>query len=80
MYSMEMSKVKKIDIVYESLIQLFNEKNKGISAEEIAEKIDIQRTNASSYLNLLCKQNKIEKINSRPVVFLSLIHIFFHQK
>lgn len=62
--------MKKIDIVYESLIQLFNEKNKGISAEEIAEKIDIQRTNASSYLNLLCKQNKIEKINSRPVVFI----------
>lgn len=61
--------MKKIDLTFKSLIKLYNIKNTGITAEEIAAEIGIQRSNASSYLNLLCKNNKAEKINTRPVVF-----------
>lgn len=61
--------MKKIDLTYETLVKLYNQKNKGITAEEIADQINIQRSNASSYLNILCKDNKVQKLNTRPVVF-----------
>lgn len=61
--------MKKIDLTYETLVKLYNQKNKGITAEEIADQINIQRSNASSYLNILCKDNKAQKLNTRPVVF-----------
>ncbi|WP_244833990.1 sigma-54-dependent transcriptional regulator [Clostridium sp. BJN0001] len=65
--------MKKIDTVYETIKELFKENENGITADKIADKMQMQRTNASSYLNLLCKQKKLEKINSRPVLFKPIL-------
>ena len=45
-------------------------KNLGITALEIQNEYGILRNNASSILNLLCKNGKLVKINSRPVTFI----------
>lgn len=45
-------------------------KNLGITALEIQNEYGILRNNASSILNILCKDGKLVKINSRPVTFL----------
>ena len=44
--------------------------NLGITALEIQNEYGILRNNASSILNLLCKNGKLVKINSRPVTFI----------
>lgn len=41
----------------------------GFSAEEVAEQINIDRTNASRDLNLLAQEGIIERIPGRPVLF-----------
>lgn len=41
----------------------------GFSAEEVAEQIDIDRTNASRDLNLLAQEGIVERIPGRPVLF-----------
>ncbi len=43
--------------------------NKGLTAQEIAEKANISRSNASRYLNKLLKEDKIVKSNGRPVIY-----------
>ncbi|HEY8361316.1 MAG TPA: sigma 54-interacting transcriptional regulator [Tissierellaceae bacterium] len=43
---------------------------KGLTAQEIAEKLNIKRNVASHLLNELHKEGKIIKINTRPVYFL----------
>ena len=45
-------------------------KNLGITALEIQNEYGILRNNASSIVNLLCKNGKLVKINSRPVTFI----------
>lgn len=65
--------LKKIDIVYEVIKKLFRENSNGVTADKIAESLQMQRTNASSYLNLLCRQKKLEKVNSRPVLFKPIL-------
>lgn len=61
--------MKKIDLVYNALVKLYNEKNSGITAEQVAAEMKNQRSNISGYLNELYKNNKVEKLNTRPVVF-----------
>ena len=48
---------------------LKNGKNLGITAIEIQNEYGILRNNASSILNMLCKNGSLAKINSRPVTF-----------
>jgi transcriptional regulator with AAA-type ATPase domain len=53
----------------------------GFSAEEVAEQISIDRTNASRDLNLLAQEGVIERIPGRPVLFrLSAPAAENHQK
>lgn len=51
---------------------------KGITTKEVAEALDIQRTNASKDLNLLVKDGLLEKIEGRPVKYVDKV-IFRHQ-
>lgn len=43
---------------------------KGLTAQEIAKKLNLRRNVASHLLNELYKEGKIIKINTRPVYFL----------
>lgn len=67
--------MKRIDLVYEELKRLcvrqYEEKGQviGFSALEVAERINIYRSNSSSDLNRLYKENKIEKIEGKPVLY-----------
>ncbi|MBW9149093.1 hypothetical protein K2F40_08985 [Clostridium sp. CM028] len=51
-------------VIYES-----DDKASGFSAIEIAEKLNIQRTNACSDLNALIREGRIEKIKGKPVLY-----------
>lgn len=59
--------MKRIDFIYEKLKALANEE--GISAGELAERLQLDRANVSRDLNRLWKAGKIEKIAGRPVLF-----------
>ncbi len=52
----------------------------GFSAEEVAEQISIDRTNASRDLNLLAQEGIIERIPGRPVLFRLNTTAENHQK
>lgn len=56
----------------EEILALLNEWNKNVSAVEIAEYLHMDRANSSRYLNELYKENKIEKINGKPVLYKCL--------
>lgn len=58
------------DKVYDVLKHLHEKTQKGITAEEIADRLKIQRSNISNYLNQLCKEDLAQKIKSRPVYFI----------
>ncbi|SHK18754.1 Transcriptional regulator containing an AAA-type ATPase domain and a DNA-binding domain [Clostridium cavendishii DSM 21758] len=56
--------------IYDLLKKLYIEKKQGVTAEEIAEIIGINRSNISSYLNKLNADGRLRKIKSRPVYFI----------
>ncbi|MBA5850952.1 sigma 54-interacting transcriptional regulator [Clostridium sp. cel8] len=71
--------MKKIDLVwnyitntvsYNYIINNINKDTLGISAREIENSLNIIRNNASTILNQLWKNNKLIKINTRPVKFI----------
>lgn len=67
--------MKRIEKVFETVKELCEEQLKntgkisGVSTEEIARRLSIHRPNASSDLNLLVKENRIEKIEGKPVLY-----------
>ncbi|MCF6097600.1 sigma 54-interacting transcriptional regulator [Thermovorax subterraneus] len=67
--------MKRIDKVYSCLKELcqrqFAERGGviGVSATEIAQALGIQRTNASSDLNALYREGKVEKVEGKPVLY-----------
>ncbi|SHM72014.1 sigma 54 modulation protein [Caldanaerovirga acetigignens] len=67
--------MKRIDKVYRCLKELcqrqFAERGEviGVSATEIAQALGIQRTNASSDLNALYREGKVEKVEGKPVLY-----------
>jgi len=67
--------VKRIDKVYSCLKKIcdrqFAERGEviGVSATEIAHALGIQRTNASSDLNVLFREGKVEKLEGKPVLY-----------
>ncbi|WP_202709868.1 sigma 54-interacting transcriptional regulator [Sporosalibacterium faouarense] len=73
--------MKKIDEVYNYIKEetscerikscLLNGKEIGVEAKEIEEELGIIRNNASTLLNTLTKDEKLIKINSRPVKFIA---------
>lgn len=62
----------RIDLVDKTLQTLFEKKNGGITAEEIAREIKADRSNISRDLNNLVKAGKCNKKKSRPVLFFPL--------
>ncbi|MBZ9607408.1 sigma 54-interacting transcriptional regulator [Clostridium estertheticum] len=64
--------MKRIELVFNTLckgIYESDDKASGFSAIEIAEKLNIQRTNACSDLNALIREGRIEKIKGKPVLY-----------
>ncbi|MCY6959925.1 sigma-54-dependent transcriptional regulator [Clostridium brassicae] len=67
--------MKRIDTVYEELkkncIRNFREKGKviGFSTQNLAERLNIHRSNVSSDLNKLYKMGRIIKIQGKPVLY-----------
>lgn len=51
------------------IIRLLEEKQAGMNAGDIAKELNIDRTNVSRYLNELHKENKVIRIEGRPVLF-----------
>lgn len=41
----------------------------GFTTQQLADALEMQRTNLSALLNILVKENKVEKINGRPVYY-----------
>jgi len=48
---------------------LLNQKQTTVSAKQIAAKLGISRQNTSHYLNRLLRENKVEKIPGKPVLW-----------
>jgi len=79
--------VKRIDKIYDYILQaskVFDKdkllEQKGFSAQEIGNTLDILRNNVSKELNILCREKKIIKIKNRPVLYFDrkcLEHILF---
>ena len=65
--------MKKIDEVFHWLGKHKSEDNEGFTANEIAAALEIDRTNASRYLNQLQTEGKIQKTNGRPVKYLVIV-------
>ena len=70
--------MKRIDKVYEyvknqtqSLTASDLEKNSGVTTKEVAEACDIQRSNASKDLNSLVREGLIDKLDGRPVKYVT---------
>ncbi len=67
--------MRRIDLVKEALLRLYQENNKGISAEQIAKDLSLLRANVSNDLNQLVKEGKAKKDNGRPVLFQPILSI-----
>ncbi|EJO5346920.1 sigma 54-interacting transcriptional regulator [Clostridium botulinum] len=64
--------MSKINEVYKALIEMEAEKGQSVSAVCLSEHLNLNRANVSRYLNQLVKDEKIEKIQGRPVLYSSL--------
>ena len=68
--------MKRIDKIYDYIFQASKNfdkdkllEQKGFSAQEIGDTLDILRNNVSKELNTLCREKKIIKIKNRPVLY-----------
>ncbi|MCH4887243.1 PRD domain-containing protein [Acidaminobacter sp. JC074] len=61
--------MKRIDQIYDTLKELEKKADNGVSAYDICDVIDADRSNVSRYLNLLVEEGKVDKIGGRPVLF-----------
>jgi len=61
--------MKKIDEIFQTLLTLEKQNKNGVTANEIGELLDLDRSNVSRYLNQLHGEKKIIKISGRPVLF-----------
>lgn len=57
----------------QEILQLVNNHNKGLTAQQIATTLEIDRSNVSRYLNELAKNGCIEKSTNRPVVYRPIL-------
>lgn len=64
--------MRKVDEVYKILTNLENTINDGISAMDIVESTNLERSNVSRYLNILHRENKLIKLDGRPVRYNSI--------
>lgn len=61
----------KIDDIYKMLLE-FEDAEKGITAAQLSKCLNLDRANVSRYLNQLCNDKMIEKVNGRPVLYRSI--------
>lgn len=61
--------MRKIDEVLKAVFFLEEKENRGLTASEVGEYLNLDRANVSRYLNKLYKENKIMKIEGRPVLY-----------
>lgn len=61
--------MSKLDEIYMSLKELQEKYNRGISAFELSEYMNLDRANISRYLNILYKENRVDKTGGRPVIY-----------
>lgn len=62
--------MKQIDKIYQLIIKNKKAHSDGFSAQEIAETLSLDRANVSRYLNQLYLENKLVKIDGRPVRYM----------
>lgn len=63
-----MIQIKKVERVYQCLKKM-NDQQEGVSAAEIASRLDSNRANISRYLNQLYRNDRLVKIQGRPVLY-----------
>ncbi|EAD8003617.1 sigma-54-dependent transcriptional regulator, partial [Listeria monocytogenes] len=56
----------------EEVLQLLNEKEEKVSAADVAELLQMDRANASRYLNDLFKEKRIDKLPGKPVFYQAI--------
>jgi transcriptional regulatory protein LevR/transcriptional regulator with AAA-type ATPase domain len=61
----------KIDAVYKALVELETPEN-GVTTAMLSSCLKLDRANVSRYLNQLCDENQIKKIDGRPVLYRSV--------
>jgi transcriptional regulatory protein LevR/transcriptional regulator with AAA-type ATPase domain len=61
----------KIDDVYKALVEL-ETPEKGVTTAMLSSCLKLDRANVSRYLNQLCDENQIKKIDGRPVLYRSI--------
>ena len=61
--------MEKIDQVLKVVTESISSGSNGVTAKEVSTIMNIDRSTASKYLNNLCKKNKLNKSNTRPVRF-----------
>ena len=54
------------------ILQIIIQHPKGLTANEVAELLNIDRSNVSRYLNELFKEERIQKSDGRPVIYQSI--------
>lgn len=72
--------MSKINQVYEALIGLEKKENRGITAAELSNYMELDRANVSRYLNQLYKENRVKKIDGRPVVYSGIYENKYYSK
>ena len=65
-------RLKVIDKVYNTLLDLERKNKTGVSAMEISRILKLDRSTISRYLNDLYKDKRIKKIDGRPVLYQSI--------
>lgn len=65
--------MKRVDKVYNTVEKLTKGNENGVSALEIAKELGLERSTISRYLNELYRDNKIEKVKGRPVLYKAKI-------
>ncbi|SHI63072.1 Transcriptional regulatory protein LevR, contains PRD, AAA+ and EIIA domains [Geosporobacter subterraneus DSM 17957] len=63
--------MKKIDEIYQTLLLLEERNPAGVFAFELGEVLKMDRANISRHLNELYKQNKLDRVEGRPVRYRS---------
>ena len=64
--------MKRIEEVLKGLIELSGAEKRGISAIELSQTMKLDRATISRYLNDLFKENRLTKIEGRPVLYKAI--------
>ena len=64
--------MRKIDEVYTAVLKLQEKGSIGVSAMELTQVVELDRSSVSRYLNALYKEKKLTKIDGRPVLYKTI--------